>query len=91
MMTLEENKNALPQNTFVIRWVEAMAQLCKPDRLYWCDGSNEEKRRLIQTASALGELEVLNQEKLPGCYLHRSDKNDVARTEELTFICTPNK
>lgn len=90
-MTLQENKKALPQNKFVLQWVDEMAKLCKPDRIYWCDGSHEENQRLIHLAMELGELEALNQEKLPGCYLHRSDKNDVARTEELTFISTRTK
>ena len=68
-----------------------MAQLTKPDRIVWCDGSEEEKKRLLEVAVAEKVLEPLNQEKLPGCYLHRSNPNDVARVEHLTFICTPTK
>jgi len=57
----------------------------------WCDGSEEEKQRLTAEAVSQNILEPLNQEKLPGCYLHRSNPNDVARVENLTFICSPTK
>src|ERR1700722_14578603 len=69
-------------------WVTEMTELCQPDNVYWCDGSEEEKVRLTQQAVDLGVLIKLNQEKLPGCCLHRSNPNDVARVEECTFICT---
>lgn len=75
-------------NSGVIRWVKDMATLCQPDEIVWCDGSEEEKNRLIQQAIASGVLIELNQKKLPGCYYHRSKQNDVARTEQSTFICT---
>jgi phosphoenolpyruvate carboxykinase (GTP) len=65
-----------------------MATLCQPDQIVWCDGSEEEKQRLTQQAVDAGILIKLNQEKLPGCYYHRSNPNDVARVEECTFICT---
>ena len=65
--------------------------MCRPDSIHWCDGSEEEKNRLTRECLASGELEELNQEKLPGCYYSRSDVNDVARTEDLTFICTRNQ
>jgi phosphoenolpyruvate carboxykinase (GTP) len=65
-----------------------MAQLCQPDSIYWCDGGVEEKEKLTQQAVDAGILIKLNPEKLPGCYLHRSNPNDVARVEECTFICT---
>ena len=71
-----------------IKWVEEMAALTKPDEVVWCDGSEEEKQRVTNEALATGELYLLNQQKLPGCVLHRSALNDVARTEHLTFICT---
>jgi phosphoenolpyruvate carboxykinase (GTP) len=69
-------------------WVEEMAELCQPDRIVWIDGSAAEKDRLTQQAVEAGVLIKLNQKKLPGCYLHRSDPNDVARVEDCTFICT---
>ena len=65
-----------------------MARLCQPDNIVWIDGSEEEKERLEQEAFATGELIELNQEKLPGCLYHRTAVNDVARTEDLTYICT---
>ena len=69
-------------------WVDEIAQLCTPDQIFWCDGSEEEKERLTQQAVDAGVLIRLNQKKLPGCYYHRSNPNDVARVEECTFICT---
>jgi len=78
-------------NQHLLSWVEDIAKLTKPDRIVWCDGSKEEKKRLTDEAVAKGILIPLNQEKLPGCYLHRSNSNDVARVEHLTFICTPTK
>jgi phosphoenolpyruvate carboxykinase (GTP) len=72
----------------VCDWVEEMKALCQPDSISWCDGSAEEKERLTEQAVAAGVLIKLNQEKLPGCYYHRSNPNDVARVEECTFICT---
>ncbi len=68
-----------------------MAALCKPSRVVWIDGSEEEKKRLEDEAVATGEIIRLNQEKLPGCFYHRTAANDVARTEHLTFICTKKK
>ena len=65
-----------------------MVSLCKPDEVVWCDGTEEEKKRLTAEAIQTGEMLELNQEKLPGCLLHRTARNDVARTEHLTFICT---
>src|SRR4051812_8454524 len=73
------------------KWVEEIAALCEPAAVEWCDGSEAERARLTQLAVEQGVLIPLNQEKLPGCYLHRSAPNDVARTEHLTFICHKNK
>ncbi|MHB0971607.1 MAG: phosphoenolpyruvate carboxykinase (GTP) [Thermoanaerobaculia bacterium] len=78
-------------NSQLLAWVDECAKLCKPDRVVWCDGSEEEKERLTALAVETGILIPLNQEKLPGCYLHRSDPADVARVEHLTFICTETK
>ncbi|MBQ9359263.1 MAG: phosphoenolpyruvate carboxykinase (GTP) [Abditibacteriota bacterium] len=72
-------------------WVDQMIELCQPDQVVWCDGSEEERNKLQDKAVETGVLDKLNQEKLPGCYLHRTDPNDVARTEKLTFICTSRK
>lgn len=76
------------ENSFVREWVDEMVRLCQPDKVVWCDGSEEEKERLTAEAIETGELTELNQSLLPGCVLHRTAKNDVARTEHLTFICT---
>src|SRR3989304_580721 len=70
------------------KWVEEMAQMCEPEHVVWIDGSEEEKDRLTQEAVSTGEVSLLNQEKLPGCLYHRTAANDVARTEDLTYICT---
>ena len=78
-------------NPKLLAWVEEMAKLTKPDQVVWCDGSEEEKQRLTKYAVDKGILIPLNPEKRPGCYLHRSDPNDVARTEHLTFVCTRTK
>jgi phosphoenolpyruvate carboxykinase (GTP) len=72
-------------------WVEEMARLCEPDEIAWIDGSEEEKDRLVTLAAQSGEIVRLNQEKLPGCLYHRTAVNDVARTEEVTFICSPTR
>ena len=70
------------------RWVNEVARMCRPDEVVWCDGSEAEHERLLETAVRVGDLIRLNQRALPGCYLHRSAPNDVARTEHLTFICS---
>ncbi|MFH1826579.1 MAG: phosphoenolpyruvate carboxykinase (GTP) [bacterium] len=73
------------------KWVKECAELCKPDKIVWVDGSEKEKIRLEKEAFKAGELIELNQKKMPGCVYHRTAINDVARTENLTFICTKNK
>ena len=73
------------------QWVDQTAQLTRPKQVYWCDGSAAEYQRLIEEMLATGTLIELNQEQYPGCYLHRSDPSDVARTEHLTFVCTSKK
>ena len=75
-------------NASIIRWVDEMAKLCQPDQIFWCDGSASEKETLTAEAVAQGVLIQLNQQKLPGCYYHRSDPLDVSRSEDRTFICT---
>ena len=87
-----DRTGAVPNvNPHVSRWIEKCVQLCEPDHIHWCDGSAEERRVLLDRGVEEGILVRLNQEKLPGCYLHRSNPNDVARTEQLTFICTPSE
>jgi phosphoenolpyruvate carboxykinase (GTP) len=78
-------------NKKLIEWVEKMAKLCQPDSIVWIDGSTEQLEQLEKEALGTGELIELNQDKLPGCFLHRTAPDDVARTEHLTFICTKKK
>jgi len=78
----------IPEPLGVRAWVEEMVRLCRPDRIHWCDGSEQEKKLLTELAVAANILLPLNQEKWPGCHYHRSHPNDVARVEERTFICT---
>jgi phosphoenolpyruvate carboxykinase (GTP) len=70
------------------RWVEEAAALTQPSRLVWCDGSKTEYDTLIEAMLQDGTLLPLNPRTYPNCYLHRSHPQDVARTEQLTFICT---
>jgi phosphoenolpyruvate carboxykinase (GTP) len=72
-------------------WVDDIAAMTQPDRVLICDGSAAERDELIRESLATGELIELNQQKMPGCYLHRSATHDVARTEHLTFVCTAEK
>jgi phosphoenolpyruvate carboxykinase (GTP) len=72
-------------------WVNEMARLTQARNLIWCDGSEEERRRLTAQAIAAGVLTPLNQGKRPDCYLHRSHPSDVSRSEELTYVCTPSR
>ncbi len=81
----------LTTNPHLAAWVDEMAKLCKPARVVWCDGSEEERKRLTEEAVASKVLIPLDPERWPGCYFHHSNPNDVARVEHLTFICTPTK
>jgi len=72
-------------------WIHEMAALTRPANVVWCDGSEEERRRLTARAIAAGVLTPLDQRRRPDCYLHRSDPGDVARAEDLTFVCTPGR
>ncbi len=69
-------------------WVAEVAELTQPNDVYWCNGSEQEYQSLIQKMLEDGTLVELNQDHYPGCYLHRSDPQDVARVEHLTFVCT---
>jgi len=90
-MTQESLGQCETNNPAVLSWVAEMVNLCKPDRVHWCDGSKTEREALTAEAVAKGILIKLNQEKLPGCYYHRSNPNDVARVEQSTFICTKDQ
>jgi len=79
------------------RWVDEVAKLTKPDRIYWCDGSEKEARRLIEIGIQEEKIaghpvfQELNQKTFPNSYYHKSHPTDVARTEHLTFVCHPDK
>ena len=78
---------ALTKNKAVLEWIDHMAAMTQPDQIVWIDGSEAQLEALRAQACATGEMEKLNEEKLPGCYLHRTAENDVARVEDRTFIC----
>ena len=83
--------NAPTNNKYILSWVEEMAKMCAPDRIVWIDGSDEQTNELRDEACSTGEMIRLDREKLPGCYLHRTAINDVARVEGRTFICTKKR
>ena len=72
-------------------WVDQMTALTQPASVHWCNGTAEENKELIQSQLESGGLIELNPDTHPGCYLHRSDPDDVARVEHLTFVCTADK
>jgi len=72
-------------------WVDQAAKLTKPKRVVYCDGSEAEYQRMIAEMLRSGNSLTLNEKTFPNCHLHRSSPNDVARTEHLTFICSPEK
>ena len=81
----------LTTNKQVLDFVQSRVDLCKPDKVVWIDGSDELYAQLTEQALATGEMIKLNQEVLPGCLLHRTAVNDVARVEGRTFICARTK
>jgi GTP-dependent phosphoenolpyruvate carboxykinase len=81
----------MTSNQILKRWVEEVSELTGPDNIHWCTGSQQENQQLVDGMLASGVLIELNQETHPGCYLRRSDPDDVARVEHLTFICTPER
>lgn len=81
----------LTNNKNVTQWVDEMVALCNPDEVIWIDGSEKQLNELREEAVKTKELIKLNEEKLPGCYLHRTQPNDVARVEDRTFICSKTK
>ena len=81
----------LSDNQHLLKWVEKMADLTKPDRIHWVDGSQAEDASLCSEMVAGGTFIKLNEKLWPGCYYARSDASDVARVEDRTFICSLSK
>ena len=75
----------------VSEWVASVRQLTQPERVHWCEGSDDECRGLIAELEASGELQKLNEAHYPNCFLARSHPSDVARVEHLTFVCTTDR
>ena len=74
--------NALTKNPSVLSWIEDKVALVQPDQIVWIDGSEDQLNALRAEACSTGEMLKLNEEKLPGCYLHRTDPDDVASVAE---------
>ena len=88
----DKNKmEKLTNNQSVLKWIDEKVELVNPDKIVWIDGSEAQLDELRAQACSTGELIKLNEEKLPGCYLHRTAENDVARVEHRTFICSEDK
>ena len=81
----------MTNNRYVLNWIDEMAKMTRPAKIVWIDGTEQPAEELRREACSTGELTKLNQELLPGCYLHRTAINDVARVEGRTFICTRKK
>ncbi len=82
---------ALTKNPNVLKWVDEMTALTKPDKVVWIDGSKAQLDEITNEAVSTGEMIRLNPDKLPGCLYHRTKPNDVARVEDRTFICCREK
>ena len=81
--------NTIPtKNKNVIAWVNQIAELCQPDQIHWCNGSDIEYAKLADELVQKGTFIKLNEKKRPNCFLARSNPKDVARVEARTFICS---
>jgi phosphoenolpyruvate carboxykinase (GTP) len=90
-MSIQNTSIPLTTNDHLVRWVEKIAELTKPDAIHWVDGSREEYDMLCAQMVESGTFTKLNQKLWPGCFYARSDPSDVARVEDRTFICSLSK
>ncbi len=90
-MTKQTSRKCNTTNKAVLAWVQEMVELCKPDNVHWCDGSQQEYDALCALMVKNGSFIKLDEKLRPGCYLARSHPSDVARVEDRTYICTRNK
>ncbi len=91
MMTTESLGKRNTNHSALLAWVDEMVKLCQPERVFWCDGSDQEYQVLCDLMVQSGTFTRLNQQKRPGCFLARSHPSDVARVEDRTFICSKTK
>src|SRR5262245_46774212 len=91
---MKESQMEVPtyiRNHKVREWVQEMVDLCKPEKIHWCDGSEEEYDQMAHLLTETNTFRKLNPEKRPNSYLACSDPSDVARVEDRTFICSLRK
>ena len=86
-----ESATSPGKNRELVRWVEEAAQMCRPERIHWCDGSDEEYQSMLRLMILSGVAIPLNDAKRPNSILVRSNPGDVARVEDRTFICAKTK
>src|SRR5690349_6963603 len=89
--TIETPQTKTTNHKALNSWVEEMTELCQPEKVVWCDGSDEEYQRLRDLMVESGTFTRLNEKKRPGCFLARSHPSDVARVEDRTYICSKTK